>query len=252
MLTACGATHLGRIRKVNQDAFVCSPDEGVFVVGDGMGGHSAGEVASRLAVDTICTFLSRTRDGDKVTWPFGIDPTLSFDGNRVATALKLANRRVFKASEAREDYLGMGTTALVALVNEGRVVFASVGDSRIYSFTQGSLTQLTEDDSWVAMLLAQGSIALSAVPQHPMRNVLTNVVGARDDLQCRVQERELVPFETLLLATDGLHRTLDEPTIERVLAADRPPDAVVQALMEQALERAAADNITCVIIRYER
>ena len=251
MLTAYGATHLGRVRKINQDAFVCDLEQGVFLIGDGMGGHSAGEVASRLAVDTIQAFLARTRHGDKVTWPFGIDPTLSFDGNRVATAIRLANRRVLKASESREDYIGMGTTVVVALVNEGRIVFASVGDSRIYVCAGGTLTQLTQDDSWVAMLLAQGTITESAISKHPMRNVLTNVIGARDDLECLVQERELMQPETFLLSTDGLHRTLDEGTIGRVLQSNASPAVIVQQLIEQALQQPATDNMTCLVVRYE-
>jgi protein phosphatase len=251
MLTAYGATDPGRLRKVNEDAFVCDLEQALFVVGDGMGGHHAGEVASKLALDAISLFLARTRDGDKFTWPYGIDPALSFDANRIATAIKLANRRVFKASETSDHYTGMGTTVVVALFNEGRVVFSSVGDSRIYSFAQGALTQLTQDDSWLTMLLAKGTVDPSAVARHPMKHVLTSVVGGRDQLECKVQERELTGAETFLLSTDGLHGTLDAAAIEQLLQSDGSPEVLAQRLVAEALERGARDNITAVIVRYE-
>ena len=156
MITAHGETHPGPVRHLNEDTFLSDLEQSLFIVGDGMGGHQAGEVASKLAVETIRIFITRTRDDEKVTWPYGIDPALSFDGNRIASAIKVANRRVFKAGENSEQYTGMGTTVVAALVNEGRIVLSSVGDSRIYSFAQGTLTQLTQDDSWVSMLLANG------------------------------------------------------------------------------------------------
>src|SRR5437660_1222821 len=98
MLTAHGVTHQGRVRKVNEDSCFADVELGLFVVADGMGGHNAGEVASTLAVEAIRRFISRTNDGRDATWPYGIDPDLSFNANRVSTSLKLANRRVFKAS----------------------------------------------------------------------------------------------------------------------------------------------------------
>jgi protein phosphatase len=251
MLSAFGATDPGPRRKVNEDAFVCDVEHGLFVVADGMGGHSAGEVASKVAVDAVCVFLARTRDGEKVTWPYGIDPTLSFDANRVATAIKLANRRVFKVSETGEHYTGMGTTVVVALFNEGRIVFSSVGDSRLYSYRDGALTQLTQDDSWVTMLLAKGALDPAAAARHPMKHVLTSVLGGRDQLECKVHERELSGSETFLLSTDGLHGALDAASIERVLQSNGTPAALAQRLIEQALERGSSDNVTAVVVRHE-
>jgi PPM family protein phosphatase len=251
MLTAHGATHPGRIRKINQDTFLCDLDEALFVVGDGMGGHQAGEVASKLAVEAIRVFLARTRNGEKVTWPYGIDPALSFDGNRLATAMRLANRRVFKASETSEEYIGMGTTVVVALAGEGHIVFSSVGDSRIYSFAQGVLTQLTQDDSWITMLMTKGTLDPAAIERHPMKHVLTNVVGARDHLECVVSERVLDGQETFLLCSDGLHGTLDRSTIEGILRSHAAPAVLAETLVGEALERGGNDNITALVVRYE-
>jgi Serine/threonine protein phosphatase len=246
MIVAAGATHVGRVRPINEDAFLCDPESGLFVVADGMGGHHAGEVASALAVESIRTFLMRTREGEAVTWPYGIDPALSFDSNRLLTAIKLANRRVFKAGEEREDYTGMGTTIVVALISGDRLMFGSVGDSRLYSFANGSLAQLTEDDTWARLT---AGLAPEAVVKHPMRHVLTNVVGARDQIDCRVSERAVGAEEVFLLATDGLHGVLDGAAIATSLGGGEPPDVVANRLIAAALERGGTDNITTVVVR---
>ena len=109
-----------------------------------------------------------------------------FDANRLLTAVKLANRRVFKIGESREEYTGMGTTVSIALFNGDRFIHVSVGDSRIYSLTDGGLVQLTRDDTWIAMM---GNSEANMIANHPMRHVLTNVIGARDQLECSVEER---------------------------------------------------------------
>ena len=250
MITAHGATNPGPVRHLNEDTFLCDLDQSLFVVGDGMGGHQAGEVASKLAVETIRIFMARSRDDEKVTWPYGIDPAISFDGNRIASAIKIANRRVFKASENSEQYTGMGTTVVAALVSGGRLVFSSVGDSRLYSFSQGTLTQLTQDDSWISMLLANRTIDADAIARHPMRHVLTNVVGAREHLECRVQERKLAGEELFLLATDGLHGTLAPATMESILGSHTEPADMASALVAEALQRGSADNITALVVKY--
>jgi protein phosphatase len=250
MITAHGATHPGPVRHLNEDAFLCDLDQSLFIVGDGMGGHRSGEVASKLAVETIRTFVARTRDDEKVTWPYGIDPAVSFDANRIATAIRIANRRVFKASEQSEEYTGMGTTVVVALVNEGRVVFSGVGDSRIYSFSHGTLTQLTQDDSWVSVLLANRTIDAAAIARHPMRHVLTSVVGAREHVEAHVQERALAEEEVFLLSTDGLHGALDLDTMQALVRSHGEPAALAPALVEEALRRGSADNITALVVKY--
>jgi protein phosphatase len=248
MITAAGATHPGRVRTINEDAFLCDEEGGVFVVSDGMGGHSAGEVASTLAIETIRTFLTRTRDGENVTWPYGIDPRLSFDSNRLLTAVKLANRRVFKAGESREDYTGMGTTVVAALVSGDRLMFVSVGDSRLYTLVGDDLVQLTDDDTWVKLT---DGLDPGAVAKHPMRHVLTNVVGARDQIECRVTERVLGAAETFLFSTDGLHGFTDSATIVAALRAEDPPAVVAERLVQAALAQGGRDNITVLVMRYQ-
>jgi serine/threonine protein phosphatase PrpC len=251
MLTAHGVSHRGRVRSTNEDAWLSALDLGLFVVADGMGGQNAGEVASAMAVDTIRGFVERTSGSGEVTWPFGVDPRLSPGANRVLTALKLANRRVFESGEDIERR-GMGTTVVAALVEQQRLIYASVGDSRIYSSRHGELRQLTADDSWVSQLLAnQPQFDPALLRQHPMRSVLTNVVGPKETLEFTVHERRLDDEgEVLLLCSDGLHGALADSVIGSILASGSDADAMAEQLVGTALEGPAADNITALVIRY--
>jgi protein phosphatase len=249
MLIAHGVTHPGKVRKVNEDGWRVEPDIGFFAVADGMGGHHSGELAARLALDVITRFIQRTQLGESVTWPYGIDPGLSFDANRVLTSIKVANRRVFKESESSDDYNGMGTTVTVGLISGNKLIFANVGDSRLYAFANGELKQLTVDDSWITSLQAQNPGA--AVPaDHPMRHVLTNVVGARDVIDLKVMSRPLIPGETFLLASDGLHVELDLGTMAGILGSSPDVRAAAERLVEAALRGAAKDNITALVVRH--
>ncbi len=156
-----------------------------------MGGHNAGEVASALAVEAVGAFLQKSASGEDFTWPFGVNPDQSFAANRLLTAVKVANRRVFRASEERTEYIGMGTTLVVALVEGAHVTFANVGDSRLYTLSGTTLLQRSRDDSWVMMLSRESGIDPAALHDHPMRNILTNVVGARPEVDVAVGEFDL-------------------------------------------------------------
>ena len=207
MIHAFGVSEAGRVRKNNEDRFVSDLALGLFAVADGMGGHKAGEVAAQMAIDAIATFITRSEGDDDVTWPYGIDEGLSFDGNRLRTGLFLANRKVFRAAESSDDYGGMGTTMVGLLVKSGLASIASVGDSRVYMLANGSLTQLTSDDSWAATLLAQDPrLKPEDVANHPMRNVLTNVLGAREQIDIHLSEHDLAPGDAILLCSDEIGR----------------------------------------------
>lgn len=248
-LTAHGATHPGR-RASNEDALLVDQPLGLYVVADGMGGHNAGEVAARLAVDVIQHFIEETRGKTDVTWPFGLDPQISVDANRVRTAVRLANSRVYEAAEERADYAGMGTTVVAALVTPDHVIFVSVGDSRMYLWKPGGIRQLTKDDSWVATVLArEPGMSETALAQHPMRHVLTSVVGARADTEPEVFEQSFEPGDILLLCSDGLHGSVPLDEITSVLGSDRSPEQMTTLLVARALEKGATDNVTALVIR---
>jgi serine/threonine protein phosphatase PrpC len=249
MVTAHGVSHPGCVRKANEDRCDLDLELGVFVVADGMGGHNAGEVASGLAVETVMTFMRRTQEGDDVTWPYGIDRNLSFHANRLTTAVRLANRRVFRTAESRDELSGMGTTLVAGLIEGGHLVFANVGDSRIYSLVDGQLTQLSTDDSWVATLQNAGTLAPGQ--KHPMRHVLTNVVGAREDVDVQIGERALADGEVLMLCSDGLHGEITDEQVREILLAEADASAAADKLVAAVLEQPARDNVTALVVRYQ-
>ena len=249
MLTVCSKTHPGKVREINEDCAVWDPEVSLIAVADGMGGHNAGEVASQLALDTIRAFLKKSLSGD-FTWPFGVKPTLSFAANRLMTAIKIANRRVNKASEQSADYTGMGTTVAAAIVDGPRLAMCGVGDSRIYVFDASGLRQLTTDHSWVVMLSKETGLPASSFDNHPMRRVLTSVVGAGPDLEVTVDDIELVDGATILFCSDGLHGALKDDEIAKILRAEPDLERAAEILVEQAVERDGSDNVTVALARY--
>ena len=250
MLTVSSSTHPGAVRKTNEDALLWDPQLGLLVIADGMGGHNAGEVASHLAVDSLHSFMKMSADGDDFTWPFGINPQLSFAANRLMTAVKIANRRVFRESEANADYTGMGTTIVAAVAEGAHVTFASIGDSRMYSLHGAELQQLTSDDSWVMMLQKESGVDARAFEKHPMRHVLTSVVGARPEVDTEVHEMELVNGQTIILCTNGLHGGLTDAMIRSILQAETDLQRAADRLVDTAVKRDGSDNVTILLARY--
>ena len=251
-LRALAATDRGPVRKTNEDSFFCDETLGLFVVADGMGGHAAGEVASRMSIESIASFIRRSHDDSEYSWPYGIDPQLSLNANRLRTAVHIANRRVYRVAEAHDDYTGMGTTVVAILACDGHAVIAHIGDSRLYVLSGGTLTQATQDDSWAATVLGLPALAdAAAAAQHPMRNVLTNVLGAREETDVHLQERRLAEGDSVLLCSDGLHSVVDDATIASILEAHGGRGDAAAALVQAALERGSRDNITALVARCE-
>jgi protein phosphatase len=213
-----------------------------------MGGHKAGEVASQLAVDVIAAFVKRSGADAEITWPYGFHPSLSFDGNRLHTAIKLANRAVFRKAASSEDYTGMGTTVVALTVSPSRphMTFANVGDSRIYLIRPGAILQLTHDDSWA-------NLAWKADVEDPtvsMKNVLTKALGARDDVDFEVSNQELGEGDTILLCSDGLTNMLPDPRILEIVSAHGANlEAACGELVAAANAEGGRDNISAILVR---
>jgi protein phosphatase len=240
---------------MNEDCFVADDELGLFVVADGMGGHNAGEVASRLAIEAIVGFVRRSHDDTEFSWPYGIDATMSYDANRLRTAICLANRRVFRTAESHDDYTGMGTTVVSALFADSRVSIGHVGDSRVYLYSGGVLRQITRDDSWIATTLARDATADPAsLAHHPMRNVLTNVLGARDETEIHLAEHSLNPGDVFLLCSDGLHGAVPDAVMAEMLAArgrdTNGVEELARGLVAEALQRGTRDNVTALVVAY--
>jgi protein phosphatase len=243
MIQCCGRTDLGRRRKRNEDRILVG--DGLLVVCDGMGGHQAGDVASRIAVDTIDAFVARTAEDAELTWPYGFDPALSFDANRIRTAIKLANRAIFTSAAAEDEYAGMGTTVaatLVAVAETAQLTYGHVGDSRIYLIRDGRIVQLTRDDS-----LTDGDTDAGLV----MKNVLTKALGIHPDIEFDVAAHELLVGDTVLLCSDGLSNMLDDAGIlDIVTRNDGPLEKACDELVATANERGGRDNISVLLLRY--
>jgi PPM family protein phosphatase len=243
---------VGRKRKGNEDAHSVDRDHGLFVVADGMGGHAAGEVASRIAVDAINEFVSLTAGNDEITWPFGLDDTISYDGNRLKTAIRHANRKVLEATHERADLEGMATTVAAVLVDRDIANIAHVGDSRIYLWSGESLTQLTSDHSWVNEQILTGVISPEQARSHPLRNVVTRALGGRADLIVDVQSRKMQGGDVLLLCSDGLTTMIPDDEIARILGeSGGDVSQSANALVDGANERGGEDNITVVLLKFE-
>lgn len=245
---AHGATHAGTVRRQNEDAMLIDPALGLFVVADGMGGQNAGEVAARLAIDAVQGFLQRSSQDADHTWPFGIESSLDYDGNRLRTAVKLANRRVFRESESREQYTGMGTTLAVLLVTAGSAELCGVGDTRIYRIRGGGAEQLTRDHTWVETLVEQNpGLDTVQLASHPMRHVLTAVIGAQDDLDVNVAAHETRAGDRFVICTDGVHGPLDAAAIAAI-AGTGDVRSAADRLVREALAADGTDNLTAVVV----
>jgi PPM family protein phosphatase len=249
VLRAFGITEKGRIRSTNEDCFSIQEDLGLCVLADGMGGHNAGEVASRLAVDALVEFYGAGTDD----WPFGYDDDLSADGNRLRTAIHLANVQVLEMAGTSEHYAGMGTTVVAARVGaDGRLTVGHVGDSRLYVCSGGRLRQVTHDDSWAASVLAEDpAFDPLLLEHHPMRHALTNVVGSRARTEVHVAEQTLARGDMILLSSDGVHSVLDERRLERLMVEGDDTSEIARQLISSALLSGSRDNCTAIVARYQ-
>lgn len=245
-LTAGGRSDTGP-RHLNQDHLEWDLDLGLFVVADGMGGHNGGEVASQLAVQAIREFVAESASSNDLTWPFPYETQHSVDANRLLTAVRLANRRVYDQGCGDASLEGMGTTVVAILVSGDQAALVGVGDSRIYRFRDGQLEQLTSDDTWLSAVIGVADDD-RASSNHPLRHVLTSVVGTRDDLRPQAREEQLRPGDRLILCSDGIHGRLDAAAITAVLQAGGTAEQLAAALVEESLVRHTSDNATALVI----
>ncbi|HEY6546727.1 MAG TPA: Stp1/IreP family PP2C-type Ser/Thr phosphatase [Vicinamibacteria bacterium] len=251
MLEAYGQTDVGRRRKLNEDNFLVAPEPNLYAVCDGMGGHNAGEVASKMAIETLQAFIEKSHKEKEITWPYGLDVNLSYDGNRLKTAIKLANKKVYRAADNREDYTGMGTTVVASLVSEDTLTVGSAGDSRCYLLRGEELKQLTRDDSWVSAALGEGILNSDEIERHPLRNVITKAVGAKEAIELDVVEQKLESGDVVLICSDGLHAMLSDDQIKgAMLPFPTSLEVAAGKLIDAANEAGGKDNVSVVLLRY--
>jgi serine/threonine protein phosphatase PrpC len=242
-------TDPGLRRSSNEDSYCTRPDLGLYVVADGMGGHVAGEVASRVAVDTIQTFIAETAGADKNrTWPFPFEPQISLEGNRLKAAFRLANRQIANAMADSADLRGMATTASAVLLGKSSACVGHVGDSRVYALRDGALRQITDDHSWVEEQVRAGTMTATAARQHPWRNVVTRALSGGTDPEVDTVELAPAAGERFLLCSDGLSGVVTHDAIARILGERGSLESVCDHLIAAANEGGGPDNITVLVL----
>jgi len=229
-----GATHVGRVRTVNEDNYIARDDVGLWAVTDGMGGHRGGEVASEIACEALGrTFADRTVDG-------------------LIEAIEQANEAVYRTGNTDPDLSGMGTTVVaLAVVDEDGdelLAVANVGDSRIYRYSVGEFEQLTDDHSLVADLVREGTLSPEEAAVHPQRNIVTRVLGVNDRVPVDIITVEPVAGDRYVLCSDGLFNEVPEPGIAAVLHRVDDPAEAADELVRLAVEGGGRDNITVVVV----
>jgi protein phosphatase len=217
-----------------------------------MGGHAAGEVASRLAVEVIEGFINDTRDADvNTTWPFPYDPQFNLGGNRLKAAFRLANRRIGTAMEADEALRGMATTAAAILFGKDGPVIAHVGDSRIYRFRGGRLEQVTQDHSWVGEQVRAGVMTETDARRHPWRNVVTRALSGGDDPEVEVAEIDIRQGDRLLICSDGLSSVVSMDKLEAIFKKGESLEKTCQLFIDAANQAGGPDNITVAALQVD-
>lgn len=244
-----GATDPGCVRKNNEDNFTVEPELGLLVVADGMGGHNSGEVASDIASKTILEFARRMLGGSKSLLPEGGTASLSPRGRQLEYFVKTANTMIYEKGRAFPKDAGMGTTVVAALVDAKSLTVAHVGDSRLYVWRNGELTQLTEDHSLVGEQVKRGQITAAEAARSNLQNILTRALGAEGDVQVDVADHPLLPGDLVLLATDGLSKMVTDAEVAKTIAAEAAPQAIVDALIAKARAAGGVDNVTVVVAR---
>ena len=253
-IRAVGLSDVGRKRKLNEDTFAAADNLGLYVVADGMGGHAAGEVASRLAVESIERHMAGLAQGD-ATAPSDA-PTLSLDQNlppparKVINAIWMANQEIVRVTRKDHSMRGMGTTVVMAYVQGRRVYIGSVGDSRAYLVRDAEITQLTDDHTFVNEQVRAGTLTPAEARRHPARNILTRAVGSQDEVDADVVVHDLEAGDMILLCSDGLTTMIDdEDILEVVKRQGGDIERACRALIDLANDRGGDDNITTILIQ---
>jgi serine/threonine protein phosphatase PrpC len=235
-LEAAALTHTGKVRSGNEDAYGQCLDAGVFAVCDGMGGAAAGEVASRIAVDTLLERLC------SVTSPHDRRKALE-------DSIAAANRLVYAQATEDDSLRGMGTTLVAVAIQNGHALIGHVGDSRCYLFRKGTLIRETNDHSLVDEQVRMGQMTQEDAERSPLRNVITRAVGTQKTVEADIADLPLEPGDMLLLCSDGLTREVPEEGIAAILSQPGTLHDLCQKLIDAANAAGSHDNVTAVLVR---
>lgn len=241
---------MGRKRGHNEDNLCLVPEHNLYLVADGMGGHASGEVASQLAVDTVAEFFKETSSDEDMTWPYKMEKGLSYEENRLAAAVKLANLRIFeKAKGDPNSHHGMGTTIVCTFISDGLIYFAHVGDSRIYRLRGDNLSLVTEDHSLLNDYIKMKDLTEEEIENFPHKNVIVRALGMKETVQVDVDHEEPENGDLYMLCSDGLNGMIKDELIHQIMMEYRTDlEGCVEKLIEAANEHGGKDNTTVVVV----
>ncbi len=248
VIRSYGITDVGLLRTHNEDCFETDDLNQVYIVADGMGGHNHGEVASRVAVDSIREFIAQSVDRDG-TLPIGYDANLLQHSNRLKRSIQVAHDQVLTAIREDGTLLGMGTTIVGAMLHDRTLAIARGGDSRGYRLRNGHLELLTQDHTWVNEQVVAGYLSEEQAKSHPLKNVVTRALRGDSDIVVDVLETEVRKGDLFLLCSDGLTTMLSDEEIHERLVTDGSLDDIGRRLIRDANARGGFDNITVVLFR---
>jgi PPM family protein phosphatase len=233
---------IGKVRKGNEDSFGVFQDTSLFIVADGMGGHKAGDIASKLAVETIYQVLRERKHFD--------DLRFEQISHYLNDSIQKANSKIFEEGKKNPGQAGMGTTVVVTWIKDDNATIAYVGDSRAYLLRKNNLRQITSDHTLVNDYLTKGLLQLNEVDHHPLRHVLSRAVGPQEQVEADILCVPLQPGDILLLCTDGLSNMLSKDKMEDILNSPESIETKTQRLINQALDSGGSDNVTAMLIQY--
>jgi len=247
-----GLSDVGLQREHNEDSFAVVSAHDLFVVADGMGGHQAGDVASKMATQIISTFFESVAL-EEVTWPFSFDPSLSEEENRLMTGIRLANRSICELGNNSSDHQGMGTTVVASLFSprRSRIYIAHVGDSRAYRIRKGQIEQVTRDHSLVNDYLAAMPDMSDEQRSELPKNVITRALGMQDQVAVDVGSFDAQVGDIYLLCSDGLSGMVDDEEMCRIIRSSSDLMRTCRELINTANEHGGEDNVTAVLVRLE-
>jgi protein phosphatase len=249
-IEVAGQTDVGRKRAHNEDSFAVYADHGLYMVADGMGGHASGEVASRMAIETMRDFFTQTSGDPDKTWPYKMDRSKGYDENRLITAIMLSNLRIYQTAKENPKQRGMGTTIAVLFAVEDGMYTAHVGDSRVYRIRRGQLTQLTEDHSLLNDYKKMKNLSAEEIEAFPHKNVIVRALGMKETVKVDTRFDQPEANDIVLLCSDGLAGPVSDRQILEIVLAAPDLSTATQRLIQAANENGGPDNITAVLTQW--
>ncbi len=249
-IEVAGETNVGMKRTHNEDSFSIIEDSGLYVVADGMGGHASGEVASKMAVDSLKEFFAATSTDPERTWPYKMDRAKGYEENRLITGIKLANLRIYETAQRESGKRGMGTTIVVLFAVEEGVYVAHVGDSRIYRVRDGKIEQLTEDHSLLNDYIKMKRLTPEEIANFPHKNVIVRALGMKDTVKVDTRFEAPRQGDVYILCSDGLSGPVEDPEMLEIVTKHADLKTAASKLIERANENGGPDNITAVLARW--